>query len=86
VDVAHATNIPGQKVSQGSYSAFVPAPLPTELEWTPRLEEPAHLKPADNKYLLALSNQERWKPGQGAIGKPWEQFPYRSAVCPIDLG
>jgi len=27
MDVAHATNIPGQKVSQGSYSAVVPAPL-----------------------------------------------------------
>src|SRR5215472_17833415 len=36
-DVAHATNIPGQKVSQGSYSAFVPAPPPPELEWTSRL-------------------------------------------------
>jgi len=36
-DVAHATNIPGQKVSQGSYSAFVPSPLPPELSWTPRL-------------------------------------------------
>src|SRR5215469_214091 len=36
-DVAHATNIPGQKVSQGSYSAFVPAPLPPELDWTARL-------------------------------------------------
>jgi Fic family protein len=35
--LAHATNIPGQKVSQGSYSAFVPAPLPPELNWTPRL-------------------------------------------------
>ena len=35
--MAHATNIPGQKVSQGSYSAFVPAPLPPELNWTPRL-------------------------------------------------
>ena len=31
------TNILGKKVSQGSYSAFVPAPLPPELEWTPRL-------------------------------------------------
>ncbi|HEX8799776.1 MAG TPA: Fic family protein, partial [Terriglobales bacterium] len=31
------TNIPGRKVSQGSYSAFVPAPLPPELNWTPRL-------------------------------------------------
>src|SRR5262249_30210383 len=36
-DVAHATNIPGQKVSQGSYSAFVPASLPPGLNWTPRL-------------------------------------------------
>src|ERR1700756_3080623 len=35
--MGHAPNIPGQKVSQGSYSAFVPAPLPPELEWTPRL-------------------------------------------------
>src|SRR5215475_9147781 len=35
--MAHATNIPGQKVSQGSYSAFVPASLPPELNWTPRL-------------------------------------------------
>src|SRR5271154_2562151 len=32
-----AANIPGKSVSQGSYSAFVPAPLPPELEWTPRL-------------------------------------------------
>src|SRR6266852_207211 len=36
-DVPQATNIPGQKVSQGSYSAFVPAPLPPELNWTPQL-------------------------------------------------
>jgi hypothetical protein len=32
-----AANIPGKRVSQGSYSAFVPAPLPPELDWTPRL-------------------------------------------------
>jgi hypothetical protein len=36
-DVGHATNIPGQKVLQGSYSAFVPAPLAPDLNWTPRL-------------------------------------------------
>jgi Fic family protein len=29
--------IPGQKVSQGAYSAFVPAPLPPKFDWTPRL-------------------------------------------------
>ena len=30
-------NIPGKKVPQGGYSAFVPAPLPPKLEFTPRL-------------------------------------------------
>ncbi len=30
-------DIPGEKVRQGTYSAFVPAPLPPKLEWTPRL-------------------------------------------------
>jgi Fic family protein len=29
--------IPGKSISRGSYSAFVPAPLPPELDWTPRL-------------------------------------------------
>mgnify|MGYP002400837869 CR=1 FL=1 len=29
--------MPGQKVSQGAYSSFIPAPLPPALEWTPRL-------------------------------------------------
>lgn len=31
------SNIPGKKVSQGGYAAFVPAPLPPKLDWTPRL-------------------------------------------------
>src|SRR5271169_5825464 len=31
------SKIPGRIVSQGSYSAFVPAPLPPAFEWTPRL-------------------------------------------------
>jgi Fic family protein len=30
-------NIPGKKVSQGKYSAFVPDPLPPAVDWTPRL-------------------------------------------------
>src|ERR1051325_3254306 len=29
--------VPGSKVSQGSYFAFVPSPLPPTLNWTPRL-------------------------------------------------
>src|SRR5580658_3298308 len=35
--MAKPANIPGKKVSQGKYSAFVPAPLPPLLAWTPRL-------------------------------------------------
>lgn len=32
-----AKRIPGKKVPQGKYSAFVPDPLPPVLDWTPRL-------------------------------------------------
>ena len=32
-----AASIPGKMVPQGKYSAFVPAPLPPEIKWTPRL-------------------------------------------------
>ena len=35
--MAKKLNIPGRKVSQGAFSAFVPAPLPPQLDWTPRL-------------------------------------------------
>ncbi len=35
--VTKAIKIPGKKVPQGGYSAFVPAPLPPKLNWTPRL-------------------------------------------------
>ena len=37
VSMRKAAYIPGKRVSQGSYSAFVPAPLPPKLDWTPRL-------------------------------------------------
>ena len=30
-------SIPGRKVAQGGYFAFLPAPLPPQLHWTPRL-------------------------------------------------
>src|SRR6201993_1893840 len=36
-DVARISDLPGRRVWQGSYSAFVPAPLPPELNWTLRL-------------------------------------------------
>ncbi len=35
--MASKSNIQGKKVPQGSYAAFVPAPLPPKLDWTPRL-------------------------------------------------
>ncbi len=35
--MAETEHIPGRRVSQGAYSALVPAPLPPALEWTPRL-------------------------------------------------
>lgn len=35
--MAKSSLIPGRTVSLGAYSAFVPAPLPPALEWTPRL-------------------------------------------------
>jgi Fic family protein len=35
--MAKTANIPGKLVLQGGYSAFVPAPLPPALDWTPRL-------------------------------------------------
>src|SRR5438128_6096017 len=35
--MAKTANLPGKMVPQGAYSAFVPAPLPPVLEWTPRL-------------------------------------------------
>ena len=37
VSIPKPAYIPSKIVSQGSYSAFVPAPLPPELHWTPRL-------------------------------------------------
>jgi len=35
--MAKTTNIPGRKMPQGKYSAFVPDPLPPAVDWTPRL-------------------------------------------------
>ncbi len=34
---AKTNRIPGQKISHGAYSAFLPAPLPPALDWTPQL-------------------------------------------------
>jgi hypothetical protein len=36
-EMAKTASIPGKLVPQDGYSAFVPAPLPPTLDWTPRL-------------------------------------------------
>src|SRR3954466_8531701 len=35
--MATQKKIPGRKMRRGDYFAFVPAPLPPKIEWTPRL-------------------------------------------------
>src|SRR6201987_1083941 len=35
--MAKTANLPGRRALQRGYSAFVPAPLPPALDWTPRL-------------------------------------------------
>ena len=35
--MAKTNRIPGKKMPQGKYSAFVPDPLPPAVDWTPRL-------------------------------------------------
>ncbi len=35
--MADAAYVPGRKISQGPYFAFVPSPLPPPLDWTPRI-------------------------------------------------
>src|SRR5882672_418786 len=37
LNMATTTHIPGKKVPQGKYSAFVPDPLPPAVDWTSRL-------------------------------------------------
>src|SRR5213082_455775 len=73
-DVARATNIPGQRVSQGSYSAFVPAPLPPELEWTPKLI--GALSDAD-RLIGRLAGEGRRLPNPHILIRP---FVRREAV------
>src|SRR6266853_5321977 len=35
--MAKTNRIPGRKISEGGYSAFLPAALPPVFDWTPRL-------------------------------------------------
>lgn len=78
--MAHATNIPGQKVSQGSCSAFVPAPLPPEPADISRPE----LDPVTDRGTLGCGATRRktsgrgWSPSQSTYFDP--AFVQREAV------
>jgi len=66
--------IPGRSVSQGSYSAFVPAPLPPELGWTPKLI--SALSDAD-RLIGRLAGEGRRLPNPHILIRP---FVRREAV------
>lgn len=66
--------IPGRSVSQGSYSAFVPAPLPPELGWTAKLI--GALSDAD-RLIGRLAGEGRRLPNPHILIRP---FVRREAV------
>jgi Fic family protein len=66
--------IPGQKVPRGDYTAFVPAPLPPQIEWTPRLLR--CLSDAD-RLVGRLAGEGRALPNPHVLMRP---FVRREAV------
>ena len=66
--------IPGKRVSQGAYSAFVPAPLPPAIDWTPRLV--GVLSEAD-RLIGRLAGEGRRLPNPHVLMRP---FVRREAV------
>jgi Fic family protein len=69
-----STGIPGRSVSQGSYSAFIPAPLPPELGWTAKLI--GALSDAD-RLIGRLAGEGRRLPNPHILIRP---FVRREAV------
>ncbi|HEY2328976.1 MAG TPA: Fic family protein [Verrucomicrobiae bacterium] len=68
--MASKSNIPGKKVPQGSYAAFVPAPLPPKLDWTPRLIRV--LSDAD-RLIGKLAGEGRRLPNPHILMRPFLQ-------------
>jgi Fic family protein len=66
--------VPGRKVPRGAYAAFVPAPLPPSLEWTPRLLR--SLSDAD-RLIGRLAGEGRRLPNPHVLLRP---FVRREAV------
>src|SRR5205823_12978293 len=72
--MAKTANIPGKMVPQGGYSAFIPAPLPPTLDWTPRLIRV--LSDAD-RLIGRLAGEGRRLPNPHVLIRP---FVRREAV------
>src|SRR5437899_12287543 len=72
--MAKTNRIPGQKISQGTYSAFLPAPLTPVLDWTPRLI--GALSDAD-RLIGRLAGEGRRLPNPHVLIRP---FVRREAV------
>jgi Fic family protein len=72
--MSKTASIPGQKVPRGDYAAFVPAPLPPPLEWTPRLLR--CLSDAD-RLIGRLAGEGRRLPNPHVLLRP---FVRREAV------
>src|SRR6266536_1145014 len=72
--MAKTNRISGQKISQGTYSAFLPAPLPRTLDWTPRLI--GALSEAD-RLIGRLAGEGRRLPNPHILIRP---FVRREAV------
>lgn len=67
-DMAKKTSIPGRKVPRGKYEAFIPAPLPSKLEWTPQLIR--RLSEAD-RLLGRLAGEGGRLPNPHALMRPF---------------
>src|SRR5436309_10318776 len=72
--MSKSAQIPGRSVPQGSYSAFVPAPLPPELGWTAKLI--GALSDAD-RLIGRLAGEGRRLPNPHILIRP---FVRREAV------
>jgi Fic family protein len=68
--MASKSNIQGKKVSKGSYAAFVPAPLPPKLNWSPRL---IHVLSVADRLIGKLAGEGGRLPNPHILMRPFLQ-------------
>ena len=72
--MAKKSTVPGTKIKQGSYDAFLPAPLPPSIEWTPRL---VRLLSDADRLIGMLAGEGKRLPNPHVLIRP---FARREAV------